>query len=182
MVDIFEYLAGVTAQRIDPPTLEPCRFLVDDGIVLCSPLRRASECLRLIDGANCMQIDELKEIPFDLQGLCTKKEWDKEKSIIVRRKFKEAFIADTLLIPREQIFEEIRSVLRKCEILQMNGTVTVLSHSFRLKLIEGYIKSNGKIVSSPEVIHDFISDNQKTYDFGGGFEIGKTEIILTQKH
>lgn len=36
--------------------------------------------------------DYLREIPFDLKQLCTRKEWEMHGSFMVRKRFKEAFI------------------------------------------------------------------------------------------
>jgi len=170
--DTFDYLAEVTSQRLDPPTLKPEGLPINEGIVLFSPLKRAKDCIKEIKAVRYLELPELKEIPFELKNICAKEEWESEKSTAVRKRFKEAFIADNLSLSREQIFFEIKHLLalvRRCEKEYEN--VTLISHSFRLKIIEAYLATGGEIVFKPCLIHDFIFDNEKTYEFGSGFRL-----------
>ncbi len=174
--DTFEYLCGVVAQSIDPPSLEPSSLVIERGILLHSPLRRVTECLKTDDRVRIVPLSELREIPFRMGVVCSRDEWLAEKSIAVRRGFKRAFIRDELLIKRGRIFEEIKSVLSLCKGGARNGKMTVVSHSFRMKLIEAYIKTDRKIVEEPDLINGYLIDDQKTYQFGQGFCIRKDEI------
>ena len=113
-----------------------------------------------------------KQIQFDLKKLCIKEEWSREGSVAVRRKFNEAFIADKLMIGRKQLFEEIESLLLHCaRSHEIYNNVTVISHSFRLKLIEAYIGTCGKIKDNPKLIQQYIFADKKTYEFGQGFAV-----------
>ena len=177
--DIFEYLSDVTSQKINPQSLELGMLAVQSGIVLYSPLEHAKGCIKRTAGIDHREVVELREIPFDLKKLCTKEEWVDRKSEVVRERFKKAFIADTLMIKRKQLFEEVESLLRLCvRFHETYDNVTVVSHSFRLKLIEAYLGTDGKIKDNPELIHQYVFNNRKTYEFGRGFAISsKLEVI-----
>jgi len=116
-------------------------------------------------------MNELAEILFDIKKLCTRKEWQKEKSNIIRRRFKEFFINDQLPIKRVEIFNEIKRVLNNCLSRSEFFDITIISHSFRLKLIEIFIETKGEIVETPVLIHKYILDDKKTYEFGEGFTL-----------
>ncbi len=176
--DIFDYLSKLTLQKIDPPSTARACFHVDAGIILYSPLRRVIDTLPKTENLVYICIDILREIPFDLKKLCTKNEWEEKGSNIVRQRFKDFFIRDKLPSSREQIFDEAKKILCRCFMESKFNKVTVISHSFRLKIIEAFIKSNGKIESNPKLIHEYILDNKRTYEFGGGFSIKNNTKIM----
>ena len=62
-------------------------------------------------------------------------------------------------------------VLKLCLKAGPDKQIAVISHSFRLKLIEAFIKSNGQLQKHPKIIHNYIKDAEKTYKFGEGFSI-----------
>jgi len=121
----------------------------------------------------CIAMDELKEIPFSLASLCTKKEWEREGSLAVRRRFAQAFIKDRLFLKRSQIREE---TLRIFQRLILYESASILSHSFRLKIIEGAIKTRGDLFIYPERIHEFIRPDKKTYEWNEGFQINRKDL------
>jgi len=167
---VFEYLSSITSQEYDPPSLRAKELYFDSGIVFYSPLRRSIETVSTSSNVISKSLDSLKEIPFILPKLCTKEEWSEQKSLIVRKRFKEYLIQDKLPISREKLWLEIEDIIKIClEAEEKFNCVNVVSHSFRMKLIEAYIKTKGGIVTKPELVHDYIIDNQKTYDFGTGF-------------
>ena len=169
--DIFEQLCDLTSQKIDPPSLFPESLDVSADIILSSTLKRAKDCFKKNEGEECVYLPELKEVPFALDKICSKEEWIKEKSVAVRRNFKKAFINDQLLLSRRKIFDEIRQLLSLCKKKSLKGEVAVISHSFRLALIEAYIKTKGEIEINPDLIHQYISDEKKRYEFGEGFTV-----------
>ena len=171
--DIFGYLNDLTSQKIDPHTNEPGKLKLKEYVVLHSTLLRAVECIHRDKNTEYIGLTDLNEIGFDLEKICGEKLWKKEKSKVVRRKFKEAFIKDDLHISRKEIFDGIRKVLLLCKAKSKKGDVAVVSHSFRLAIIEAYIKTKGEIEKKPELIHNYIFDDKKRYEFGGGFEINK---------
>lgn len=175
-VDVFEYLHKVTLQKIDPPSTSPIELNIRADVVFYSPLRRVAETIQKQKGVEYIETSLLQEIPFDIKKLCTRKEWETQKSVIVRRTFKEAFIKDQLPVKRSVIMQEVKELLKMCLEKSKQGKVAVASHSFRLKIIETFIKTGGELEFDPKKIEDFISDNQKTYEFGGGFNVDKKEI------
>lgn len=169
--DVFEYLSLLTLQKIDPPSTANACLSVNADTILHSPLRRVVDTLEQKQGTRYICLDALREIPFDLKQLCTKEEWRKEGNVIVRRRFKEAFIRDTLPIKRKQIFDEIKEVLCICKTYYSSHSIAIISHSFRLKIIEAFIATIGEIETNPRLIHNYLFDNRKMYEFGSGFTV-----------
>jgi len=175
--DVFEYLSKLTMQEIDPPSTSDICIQTNSKIVFHSPLKRVIQTLELKSDTQYIETDKLKEILFNLKELCTKQEWEKEKSEIVRERFKTAFINDQLPIKRVIIFDEIKEVLNDC-LSQDTDNVTVISHSFRLKLIQAFIETQGKIINNPHLIHRYIEKDKKTFEFGGGFSVQKENLFF----
>ena len=171
--EVFDYLAGVTNQSIDSSSLAPNGLEVNDGVVLCSSLRRAVECVKQEKDVVFVVLDSLREIRFDLSQICSKNNWEKERSVAVRRGFKRAFVEDKLPVSREVIFKEIKELLALIKNNYSGQQVTVVSHSFRLKLIEAYCLSDGAIEKDPNLINSYLLDDRKTYEFGQGFTVGE---------
>ena len=168
--DVFKYLCELTKQVIDPPSKAPGKLELIADVALCSPLRRSVECLKENAEIEYIPMRELREIPFDLEKICSREEMDREGDAIVRRNFKKAFIEDRLLTPRKELFEETKKVLNLCQKLSRQGkTVAVVSHSFRLKLIEAFLNTRGELEKNPKLIENYIFDDKKTYEFGEGF-------------
>lgn len=170
-VDIYDYLVNLAAGKEDPPSLAPGSLPFPGHVVFHSPLRRAVECVDCSSAIRCEPRTELAEVSFDMRACCDKATWEQEGSIPVRRGFKAAFIADTLLVPRSRLLEEIGEVLADARAIAKTTPVALVSHSFRLKLIEAYLGTKGMLEDQPELIHDYIHDDQKTYSFGEGFTI-----------
>ncbi len=173
-INSFEYLARVALQTINPQSTADAPLAIHADIVFHSPLRRVSDTLARHQKNTCR--DYLREIPFDLKQLCTKKEWETNGSVIVRKRFKEAFIKDSLPITRRMVFAQIRAMLKECARILSPSRTAVLSHSFRIKLIEAYIKTQGTIVEHPDRIHAYLLDTETTYPFGGGFMASNREL------
>ena len=167
--DVFSYLCRLTKQAIDPPSKATGKLELSADVVLHSPLRRAVECLKKNSQAEYQPMGQLREIPFDLEKVCSKEEWAREGEVIVRRNFKKAFLEDRLLTSREELFREVKEVIHVCRKLSKRHRVAVVSHSFRLKLIEAFLETGGELEKRPELINDYILDHEKTYEFGGGF-------------
>jgi broad specificity phosphatase PhoE len=109
----------------------------------------------------------LREVPFDLSTMMSKEEFLKNGSDLVRKRFVEGFVSNTLLEPRESIktrlellFEEIRG--------NQSSRGMLISHSFIMKIIEG-IASGIDIFGQPDSLAQLIDPSKKTYPFGGGF-------------
>lgn len=171
---VFQYLRKVGLQKINPPSLLPESIHPSSNIVFSSPLRRATESLKLTVGQKLIETSLLREIPFDILDFCNEEEYVSQKSVAVRRGFKEHFINNNLPIPREELVAEIENILIQARAI--NENVTIVSHSFRLKFLEAYVKTQGRLKNQPELINDYILDYQKTFDFGQGFNISKAQL------
>lgn len=164
----FEFLAKLTMQEIDPMPLHKFKNLKKNTPIICSPLNRVY--LSLPMNADYEVDPSLNEVKFDLREFCTREEFARLSSVIVREKFKEYFIKDILPEKRNELFKSIKLFLNKLH--EMNSTeIMVISHSFKLKLIEAYIKTSGAIETNPELIHEYIFSNDKTYGFEEGFDV-----------
>lgn len=166
--DRYDFLSKLTMQEVDPMPLHKFKNLQKSAVILCSPLNRVYSSLPL--NANVEVENSLREVVFDLRKFCTLEEFSNKSSIIVREKFKEYFIQDILPEKRAALFGDIKLLLEKLQKLTVTE-IMIISHSFKLKLIEAYIKTNGAIESSPELIHQYILTNEKTYGFEEGFDI-----------
>jgi hypothetical protein len=172
--DIFEYLREVGLQTIDPSSLAARSIQATSKIIYCSPLRRAIESVSVNSSQKLVTSELLKEIPFDLGKLCSREEHSIYKSIIVRKRFKESFIHDTLPISHQTIFLELKMLLNQARAEDQD--VTIISHSFRLKILEAYIKSGGRLEHEPGLIEQYLFDDQKTFDFREGFNISPAQL------
>lgn len=116
-------------------------------------------------------MNELSEIIFDPSLFISEGIWKEQGSSAVRRAFIEAFEQDKLFLKRDKIFEQIEKLLDMCRKESEGQEVICVSHSFRMKLVEAYIKTGGAIKKSPSLVREFIDPNNKTYEFGGGFTL-----------
>lgn len=174
----FDWMRNVTLQTVDPESLYlgQLKEIQNAQIVFHSTLRRAVECLPDLPTVDKIPIDALREIKFDLGEFCTKEEFSERGSVIVRQQFKKFFVQDSLIVSREQMLQEVREVLKKCTESQFSR-VAVVSHSFRLSIIEAFIKTKAEIETTPNLIHRFIFDDKKRFDFGEGFTVDKSQVL-----
>lgn len=103
---------------------------------------------------------------FDLDAICGREQYGAEGSVAVRRGFVDAFIADTLPQSRAELCREIRQLL-----LRLPSDAVVVSHSFRMKLIEAYIMTNGGLEREPKVLRQHLRPTARTYEYGTGFTV-----------
>lgn len=170
--DVYQYLSDLTMQRIDPPSNKTGYIDVPTKILVHSTLNRAVDSIPKLQNFEALPRKALNEVLFDMNAVCGRELWEKEGSVAVRQGFIRSFIADTLPITRDEIFGEIRGALRDIRTaLEQHESVTVLSHSFKMKLIEAHIKTKGRIEREPNLIHDYLSKDEKTYEFLRGFEV-----------
>jgi len=171
--DVFEHLSDLGLQKIDPPTLSENPLSITADVIFYSPLKRVADTIK--NRTRAIKKESLREIVFDMKAMCSKEEYQEYKSVIVRKRFKEFFIKDKLPVKREVIFNEIEALLKESRFSGKKD-IAVVSHSFRLKIIEAFIKTKGEVRHKPELIHKYIFDNEKTYPFGGGFSIDSKEL------
>jgi hypothetical protein len=168
--DVFEYVSNLALQKINPDSDQKGAVDFTQKYIFYSPLHRVEQSINKVPGHRYICENSLAEVVFDISKMCTREEYEKQKSTLIRKKFKQFFIEDTLPQKRSELFSEIESILRKIKETH-EEEVVVFSHSFKLKLFEAYIKTKGQIKDKPELIHTFIDDTKKTYEFGESFSI-----------
>lgn len=171
--DVFSHLNAIAMQTIDPESLHPGGLDLPEPVILHSPLRRVAEAIAAPYDGRRLPLHELREVAFSLEQLCTPTEWFRGRSVIIRQRFKQAFIADTLRAPRAELEREIRSVLKS---LTGVASAAVVTHSFRLSLFEGYVESEGRLFQEPERIHEWIHDERERYNWGTGFNVSSSRL------
>lgn len=176
--DAFDRLCNIASQKIDPPSLRPGSLRLNASVVFYSPLRRSAECLRMERNVLYIPTPLLKEIPFDMREMCSKEEWIREKSALVRRKFRESFMEDRLMEKRGDIFRAAKEFLAQYRSFIKTSDVSAVSHSFRMKILEAFIKTKGRIEEDPSLISLYIHDDEKTFEFGEGFDVGENDILF----
>ena len=174
--DVFDYLCRLGLQLIDPPPQQPGVLDLSANLVLHSPMRRVKEALALSSKTRFVEMHSLREIPFDLAAFVTREEWGKYGSALIRDRFKEAFIKDQFPIKRTTLIEEIKQVLRRCNDEPVGSNIFVVSHSFRLKIIEAFLKTEGRLADNPELIHKYLKAEEQTYKFCHGFSISNNSL------
>jgi hypothetical protein len=178
----FDWVSRVTLQQEDPKSLCPggLEQTKEFEVVYHSPLRRVIECLPQKQNDQVYtSISSLSEIKFDLYQFCNEQEFFQHGSQIVRQQFKNFFVRDLLPTSRSYIFREVREVLKLLAEAQALR-VAVVSHSFRLSVIEAFITTEAKIEENPNLIHQFIFNDRKRFDFGKGFraDLRKIEKLI----
>lgn len=136
--------------------------------VYCSNLKRGIETAKSMS-KEYKETSLLNEVLFDLSKLVTKEEFEKYGSDKVRLKFIEHFIQDRLLEKKSTIKSRILRLLSKLNKLP-DGGYLLISHSFLMKILEVYIKTEGKLFASPRLLRKYFDYRKKTYNFGEGFE------------
>lgn len=174
--DGFSYVCALLRQEIDPPSAAQASLLLSTPTVFYSPLRRVRDTIVPETRARYQILDALREIPFDLRTFCSHEDWSQRGSAAVRESFINAFVRDDLLETRRQIFSDARDLLKQIVAASIRGDVTVVSHSFRLKVIEALLRTRGDIEREPALIRHHILPQERTYQFGARFSVSAGEI------
>lgn len=156
--DIRQLLLG----RTDPSSaVIPPDVII--GHVYSSPRRRArtsviSDTLGIVP-----ELDEVSFDPLapDLQQTSPLTSTD------VRQAFVHHWMQDTLSLSRYQIMNETRSLFRM--LLQENRHATVISHTFRLKIIEGYIRFGDNVFTDRSLLAQTLDCSRRIFDFRQSF-------------
>lgn len=172
----FDYYVELGLQKINPHSLHPRGLQLNAPFVFRSTMCRAEECVLCSQSTACVATDLLNEISFDLRAMCTEAEWIKEGSVVVRRRFIEAFEADELPVTMTALLGQAREVVSLCGDIAEDSDITLVSHSFRMKILEAYIRTSGKIVGQPSLIRNYLHEGKKTFQFGEGFSVEPTTI------
>lgn len=164
--DNFDFICRVLKQNIDPPSSKPKSISLKNELILSSNLRRARECINASPDSKIISLPQLSEIKIDLKDFCDFKQWEKMGSKIVRRKFKEAFIADKLAVSRLEIYQEAKEIF---DLIKKEKSTTIISHTFRLLLLKAIIETKGRIINDPKLINNYISESKHSLKFGETF-------------
>jgi hypothetical protein len=163
------YLIG--KQEVDPEIVAAPQLkkFNETQVVFCSKLKRGIEtALKISKDKNVIVLPELNEVRFDLGTLVNINEYDKYGSYLVRKRFINAFIENNLLETREDIEIRIEKLFKLLKNFP-DGNYLMISHSFIMKILQIYIKDRN-LFKKPEMIRKYFDVNNRTYEFGTGFE------------
>lgn len=173
--ETYQRITAIGLQHIDPLSSAHASIYIPTKTVYHSPLRRVIETIQ--PQHNTLSRHGLAEVLFDVRTLCDEATWCQHGSNAVRAGFVAAFIRDTLPQRRSTIIDETCNVLSEIAAqLQTGNAVTVISHSFRMKIIEALIQSQGALDKHPETLRLVLLEHKKTYGFGGFFSITSTDL------
>lgn len=161
--DVFNYVRKLLLQEIDPPSTAQASIISSAPKLLHSPLRRVAETVDIAAAQTRVVLRDLREVSFDIKAFLNEDQLLKEGSTAIRKAFIQAFVEDRLHVSRAMLAYEITGIL---DIVYAEEEVDVVSHSFRLKLIEAFLCTNGKVFVEPALITRFIDPKEKTYRFG----------------
>lgn len=167
-VDEFERVCQILSQKTDPRSLSPQELPVGPGKVLSSNMRRAKECLDIKPETEIDYRDDLRELAFDLSKFCSREDYTSHKSDAVREAFVKAFVSDQLELPRSEIQKQIEGLLKEVQ----ETDATIISHTFRMKLIEIYLEIGEDLFKEPELLAEHLDTKKKIYEFGHSFNLG----------
>ena len=146
-------------------------FLKFDCIVVSKFNRAQSTVKCLLDNKflkNNITIkdsSDLNEILFDVGSLCTKNEYNKFGSNIIRRRFLDYFVNDNLAETQQQIRLRIENIERYLGFLDKKyKNILCISHTFFIKLFLIYRKNKG-LFTEPHIIKKFIDTEEKIMQF-----------------
>lgn len=168
-LDKYESYEAVTRQLYSPDIVNFDSKEHFDLHTYCSSLKRCVETARIISSKKVIKLDELREIKFSLHNLVNKEEFEKYGSSLVRKRFLQSFINDSLLERRGDIQERVE---KSVKLLSMDRSdKLVVSHSFVMKIFEAILLRKLNIFQNPGLISQVIYPDKKTYGFGEGFEV-----------
>ena len=170
----YESYNSITLQINSPPIIEKNAIIKTFPIefIYCSDLLRAKQSADVYAKVtHCKVTSEsfFREVRFSLKALVTAEEYNTYGSVLVRQRFVDGFINDTLAEKRTEIVSrilEIEHLIKNCDY----KNILIVSHSFFMKLFEAYSKDKIKIFSDPQKLRTYILPTKKTYEFGEGFK------------
>lgn len=176
----FDYVCSVLNQSVDPPSIASNQLRLQTDIIYHSTLERSKGCIQYEQDKVYRPRLELNEVAFALANSCTEQEWLSLGSKKVREVFLDKFFYDSLVFSRATLFSQVRELLR--DALSSADSITLVSHSFRMKIFEAYIFTQGRIVDQPSLIRNYISTDSKTFEFGQGFVVKESELHFLNEH
>ncbi|MEK7497973.1 MAG: histidine phosphatase family protein, partial [Patescibacteria group bacterium] len=164
----YESYEAVTRQTYSPEIIMPEKHEKFDLPTFCSSLIRCVQTAKATSCGKTVELDDLREIKFSLHDLVSKKEFETDGSVLVRKRFIEAFIKDTLLESRTQTKKRMDSLLKKLKNLPDRDYLLV-SHSFYMKILQGYL-CDKELFRKPRLLRKYFDPLVKTFENGEGFE------------
>lgn len=172
---IYQGYCPITLQKRSPGIAKDLNIEVPlklENVIFASSLKRGVETANLLAKKygikKVLLLDDLKEVIFDLQDFLSEKEFEKEGSNLVRKKFIESFIKDKLVEKRSRIEARIQKIFDDLNKYP-NGNYLLISHSFFMKILQIYLK-NKDLFKNPEILRKEFNYRLKTFEFGEGFE------------
>jgi hypothetical protein len=159
----FDYICSLLDQTIDPTSLEPSLINANDKAVYISPRARALSCLNQDTALSITILQSLNEVPFALKSVCTAADFERQGSTAVRQAFLDLFIADRLDLSHKQLKAELDYLLT---LSKDNPDALAISHTFRLRLLQTYLKTNRELFNEPKLILEYLDPNVHWADFG----------------
>ena len=159
----FNRVCNLLNQTLDPSTLEPAGLSAENKDVFISPRKRAISCLNQVTANSITVLPALNEIAFDLERVCTHAEFEAKGSVAVRSAFLELFIKNQLSINHKTLQEECEHLLT---ISKDNPDALAISHTFRLRLLETYLKTNRQLFEEPTLLSKHLNPKEHWADFG----------------
>jgi len=130
---------------------ETVNFLIDKGIVKKNVLVKYNNLLN--------------EIKFDLSTFCSEDEYEKYESDIVRKKFIENFIKDSLIESQKDLKKKFEEFSNLIGVESKKYTkILCISHTFFIKLYSIY-KKHKDLFDNPKIINKSIDPNKKIMNF-----------------
>lgn len=163
----YESYEAVTRQVRSPDILDSDSPEHFNLITYCSSLKRCRHTAKIMSSGKIIPLSDLKEIKFSLHSMVTNDEFEKYGSSLVRKKFIESFVNDSLIEKREDIQNRIDRVIKL--LTSDNSDKLVISHSFTMKIFEAYLK-NKELFNHPKLLRKYFDPSKKTFENGEGFE------------
>ncbi len=182
--DRYAYACQLLNQQLDPPSQQPHTLtLQNPSSIFCSTLLRAQQSIPEQYQHSITYTTALNEVPFELAEFVNAEEFATEGSNAVRAAFVEAFLQDTLNLSRAHLKTQTITLLQKLTSLPSTDHSYAISHSFRMKILQAFILSNGTLFEHPELIKTFLPMDHKTFAFNTGFTVTPEQITTAlQNH
>ena len=167
----FDRVCSLLNQTIDPPSDAPDGLNAHNAVVFSSPR------LRAITGIDCDTASEviiepaLNEIPFELRQCCTADDLEARGSVAVREAFLYLFCNNQLATPHQELQSEFEHILT---LSSENPDALAVSHTFRLRLLDVYVKTGRTLFERPESIHEYLNPAEHWLAFGSFVQISSS--------
>ena len=167
----FESVKLLTTQKINPRINQKLtqnilrkKSLRKIDLIITSNLLRAKETAKFLTknfivdkGARIINSSLLNEIKFKIG--CSNKDYEKEKSNIIRKNFIELFIQDKLIDKRQEIQNKFTTFDRLIKKWEKSRNILCISHTFFIKLYLIY-RDNPHLFDNPKILWEYINPNE----------------------